>query len=148
MENLFALTYVSEASRDLLDYELDAILLDARLFNASLGVTGALLYCDGRFFQLLEGDEYAVGQAFARIEQAGSHRDIKKLWSGAIAARFFDSWHMGFVRAPTTAIQRLSQAVWEDAIPYTREETERSEGLALLVYYWNKWAAEPLRSES
>ncbi len=146
MPSLYGLTYVSESTRDLLPDELDAVLLDARLFNASVGVTGALLYSDGRFFQLLEGPEESVKKAFDRILQAKSHSNVKQISSFAVHERSFESWHMGFVRPPATAIQSLSQAAWEDAIPYTRSGVEKSEGLGLLLYYWNKWAAEPFPS--
>ncbi len=146
MANLYAITYLSEASRDLLPQELDAILLDARLFNTSVDVTGVLFYGNGCFFQMIEGEEASVRKAFDRLSQASSHHMLRILCEGPIAGRFFESWHMGFVHAPTSAIQQLSQAAWEDAIPYTREDAEKSEGIGLLMYYWNKWAAEPSRS--
>jgi len=146
MADLFALTYLSEETRSLLPEELDAILLDARLFNAAEQVTGVLFYGDGRFFQLLEGSEEGVKKTFKRLSSASSHNNLRVLSQGPVAARMFESWHMGFVRAPTTAMQGLSQAAWEEAFPYTRSDAEKSEGLGLLVYYWNKWSAEPIRS--
>ena len=146
MSNLYGLTYVSESTRDLLPEEIDAILLDARLFNASVDVTGALLYSDGHFFQLLEGPEESVKKAFDRIQKAKSHHKLKEIGSFDLPERSFESWHMGFIRAPDTAIQSLSQAAWEDAIPYTRAGVAKSEGLGLLLYYWSMWAAEPVRS--
>lgn len=142
MTQLFALAYLSEATRDLRPEELDALLLDARVFNASEQVTGALLYSGASFFQLLEGSEDAVRRTFARLSAARTHRNIRILCEGPVAVRLFGSWHMGFVQAPRTAIQTLSQSAWEDAIPYTREDVEKFEGIGLLVHYWNKWAAE------
>ena len=146
MAELFAVTYLSEASRNLRPEELDAILLDARVFNASEEVSGALFYGDGLFFQLIEGTEEAVKRTFDRLSAAKAHHNIRILCQGPIASRFFESWHMGFVHATSSAIQELSQAAWEEAIPYTRADVDKSEGLGLLMYYWNKWAAEPLRS--
>lgn len=146
MADLFALTYLSEETRSLLPEELDAILLDARMFNAAEHVSGVLFYGDGRFFQLLEGPEEGVTRTFERLSSAKSHKNLRVLSQGPTSARFFESWHMGFIRAPTTAMQELSQSAWEDAFPYTKSEVETSEGLGLLVYYWNKWSAEPIRS--
>src|SRR5690606_22705061 len=103
-------------------------------------------YGDGRFFQLLEGSEEGVKKTFNRLSSASSHNNLRVLSQGPVAARMFESWHMGFVRAPTSAMQELSQAAWEEAFPYTRSDAEKSEGLGLLVYYWNKWSAEPIRS--
>ena len=144
MTDLFALTYVSDATRDLLPRELDSILVDARVFNASVGVTGALFYGNNRFFQLLEGEKSSVQLALDRIQRSSSHANLRVLSQGRIAARFFNTWHMGFVQPPTSAIQELSQALWEEAIPYTREDAEKSEGIGQLMYHWNRWAADVL----
>lgn len=145
MTKLFALTYLSEASRALPPPQLDSILLDARMFNASVEVTGALLYGAGRFFQMLEGTEDAVRTTYARIARAHAHRNLRTLSQGPIEARCFDAWHMGFVEAPESAMQALSQAAWEDAIPYTRSDLAKSEGMGLLLYHWNRWAADTAR---
>ena len=91
MTDLFALTYVSDATRDLLPRELDSILVDARVFNASVGVTGALFYGNNRFFQLLEGEKSSVQLALDRIQRSSSHANLRVLSQGRIAARFFDT---------------------------------------------------------
>ena len=142
MADLFALIYQSRATRDLLPEELDAILLQARLFNASEQVTGVLLYGDERFFQLLEGPEASVRRVFDRLSSAQAHKGIRVLSQGPIAGRFFECWHMGFTRSPTSAMQDLSQWAWEDAIPYTRVDAGKSEGLGLLMHVWEKWSAD------
>lgn len=138
---LFALTYLSRATRDLLPEELDSILLQARLFNASEQVTGVLLYGDDRFFQLLEGSEASVRKAFDRVCRAQAHEGIRVLSEGPIEERFFDSWHMGFTHSPISAMQDLSQFAWEDAMPRTRDEAAKSAGLSLVLHFWDKWSA-------
>lgn len=142
MANLFALTYLSRATRDLLPEELDAILLQARLFNAAEQVTGVLLYGDDRFFQLLEGSETSVRTVFDRLSRAQAHTGIRVLSQGPIAERFFGSWHMGFTRSPISAMQDLSQFAWEDAIPGTRKDAEKSMGLGLVMQFWERWSAD------
>lgn len=139
--NLFALTYLSRATRDLLPEELDSILLQARLFNASEQVTGVLLYGDERFFQLLEGPEASVRKAFDRLSRAQAHEGIRVLSQGPIAERFFESWHMGFTHSPVSAMQDLSQFAWEDAIPHTRDGARKSAGLGLVLHFWEEWSA-------
>lgn len=142
MANLFALTYLSRATRDLLPEELDAILLQARVFNAAEQVTGVLLYGDERFFQLLEGSEPSVRAVFDRLSRARAHAGIRVLSQGPVAERLFDSWHMGFARSPISAMQDLSQFAWEDAIPLTRADAEASGGLGLVMRIWERWSAE------
>ena len=142
MADLFALTYLSRATRDLLPEELDSILLQARLFNAAEDITGVLLYGDERFFQLLEGPEASVMKVFDRIARARAHEDIRVLSQGPIAGRFFDSWHMGFTHSPSSAMQDLSQLAWEKAMPFTRDEAKKSVGLGLVLHYWETWSTD------
>jgi hypothetical protein len=142
MANPFALTYLSRATRDLLPEEMDSILFQARLFNIAEQVTGVLLYGDGRFFQLLEGHEVSVRKVFDRLSRAQAHKGIRVLSQGPIAERFFGSWHMGFTHSPASAMQDLSQFAWEDAIPYTRGDAEKSAGLGLVMRFWERWSAD------
>ncbi|RYG14844.1 MAG: BLUF domain-containing protein [Burkholderiales bacterium] len=142
MATLFALTYLSRVSRDLLPEELDSILLQARLYNAAEDVTGVLLYGDDRFFQFLEGPEASVRKVFDRVSRAKAHKSVHILSQGRIAERFFASWHMGFSHSPISAMQDLSQLAWEDAIPHTRADAEESVGLRLVFHFWETWSAD------
>ncbi|MBS0215429.1 MAG: BLUF domain-containing protein [Proteobacteria bacterium] len=145
MADLYNLAYISETARDLLSAEIDGILLDARMFNASHGVSGVLFYGNERFFQLLEGSKESVLHVFDRIKLAKSHQNINVLSQSPIPDRSFASWHMGFIENPGSAIQELAQAAWIDSFPVTRTRTEKSEGLGMVLYYWNKWLAEAAR---
>lgn len=142
MPSLEALVYASSATRELAPGEIDALLLDARLFNASVEVTGVLFHGSGRFFQMIEGAPSAIEETFKRIQSAASHRDIRVLMRKPQAERHFSSWHMGFADAPATALQELSQAAWEDAMPLTRTTFETTESIALVLEHWNRWSAE------
>ena len=51
------LLYVSNTLSDLAPGALDDILTASRRNNAMMGITGLLLYIDGGFLQMLEGDE-------------------------------------------------------------------------------------------
>lgn len=61
-------------------------------------VTGALLYRDGRFVQVLEGPEHAVRALYSTIEADSRHSGIHILVSTQLAARNFQSWSMGYDR--------------------------------------------------
>ena len=145
---MHAIAYKSEARRDLTLQDLDRLLLDARTFNETAGVTGVLLYHAGSFFQFFEGPEQGVQAAYARICRATSHSDLVELLNAPSRERQFESWHMGFCEPPETALQALATASWEDAIPVTRATYERSQGLGLLLHQWNKWKAEPYPNNS
>lgn len=76
---------------------LDEILRVARSRNKHLGITGALMFNEGRFVQLLEGEEAAVREVFASVSTDKRHSDITVLSVETRMARRFDSWAMAFV---------------------------------------------------
>jgi hypothetical protein len=142
---LRSIAYVSRATRRFVPEELDALLVDARTFNASVAVTGVLFLHDRRFFQYIEGPDDGIARAYARIRRSRSHDGMETLLETAMPRRYFDARHMGFCEPPGSALQRLANASWEQAMPITRDEVEGFEGLSLVAYYWNKWSAERQR---
>ncbi|MEP6494253.1 MAG: BLUF domain-containing protein [bacterium] len=78
--------------------ELSAILADARRNNARLEVSGMLLYEDGAFFQILEGDRTVVEGLFDKIFSDPRHGRVTKIVLEPIANRSFAEWTMGYPR--------------------------------------------------
>ncbi|MGE0386260.1 MAG: BLUF domain-containing protein [Gammaproteobacteria bacterium] len=76
--------------------ELDALLKECRVGNEPLGVTGMLLYRDGAFFQVLEGDRPVVEALFAKVERDKRHTKVTKITIEPIAERAFAQWSMGY----------------------------------------------------
>ena len=96
-ENLvFFLVYVSSATLPFSGEDLRALLATCRKNNAELGVTGMLLYKDGNFMQVLEGDEETVRGLYARIEADPRHGGEITLQQGFAEGRQFPDWSMGF----------------------------------------------------
>lgn len=75
---------------------LDHILEASRRNNAEQGITGALLYTDGWFAQVIEGPGSAVETVFEWIVLDDRHTDIRVLYLKAIEERSFASWSMAF----------------------------------------------------
>jgi hypothetical protein len=92
------LLYVSNASCGLAPRALDAILSASRANNILLGITGLLLHIDGGFLQILEGDERAVRELYARIAADRRHREPRILLDREIAVPTFTGRSMGFER--------------------------------------------------
>ena len=91
------LLYASNTSRDLSDDVLEDILAASRKNNVKVGITGLLLYIEGGFMQILEGDTSAVTETFDRISRDRRH------WNSIVlldreAPRAFGEWSMGFTR--------------------------------------------------
>ena len=64
---MFFLVYVSSATRPFSGEDLRVLLVTCRKDNTELGVKGMLLYKDGNFMQVLEGEEGAVRGLYERI---------------------------------------------------------------------------------
>ncbi|MGI2260346.1 BLUF domain-containing protein [Shewanella sp. GXUN23E] len=93
----FELVYMSRAQSPLLPRDLNALLEQARVGNASLGISGVLLYQSGSFVQLLEGEEPAVRELFNKIKRDPRHSRVTQLYAGYLLERHFADWSMGFV---------------------------------------------------
>ncbi len=101
---LFYLVYTSRAKKLLKDAELIALLEQSRTNNNLLGLTGMLLYMEtnfiegfeGRFIQLLEGNETNVRLIYDRILRDERNQGVLLLRSGETQSRSFPGWTMGF----------------------------------------------------
>ena len=91
------LLYVSNTSRDLAPAELNQILAVSRANNVALDVTGLLLFIDGGFLQILEGEERTVRELFDRIAADPRHWNTRILLDRE-SPRAFGGWSMGFER--------------------------------------------------
>ena len=77
--------------------ELKGIIEACRRNNPPLGVTGALLFNQTYFAQVLEGDRKAVTETFCRIANDPRHTDLVILEARPIERRRFADWSMAFV---------------------------------------------------
>lgn len=101
---MYRLVYKSFESVPFSQAELKLLLVNSRLRNAEVGVTGMLIYDHGTFLQMLEGDMAAVFRTFGRIERDSRHRDISVLLRESNAAeRAFGDWSMGYADGSTAA---------------------------------------------
>lgn len=93
---VFFLTYVSTATRSLSKADLDELLAQCRKNNSELGITGMLLYKDGNFMQVLEGEEGTVRSLYAKIGDDPRHKGEILLQQGTVEERQFAGWSMGY----------------------------------------------------
>ncbi|MFC5497760.1 BLUF domain-containing protein [Caenimonas terrae] len=105
---LHSFVYASSATTLFTDHELEVLLEQARENNRVHQVTGMLLYCDGNFFQALEGTEPALEAVLARIRPSSRHRGLITLYYEPIAQREFGGWDMAFRRMDRAEFQRLN----------------------------------------
>ena len=94
--SLIHLIYVSTARQEYATPELEQILDSSVRHNQPQGVTGMLLYMEGCFVQVLEGDAEAVDETYARIQADPRHFGLIELAREKIEQRSFAQWSMGF----------------------------------------------------
>jgi len=106
---LHEIIYFSLASEEMDAGKLDRLLSRCRSENEKTGITGALVFYEREFLQLLEGEESDVLALYAQIESDLRHQQIYKLWEGPIAERSFGEWTMAFL--DQKLLEALPQAV-------------------------------------
>lgn len=102
-DTLFSLAYVSRSTlssgQSEIDAQIAAILQSARRNNQRLKVTGALLFTEGSFAQVLEGPQAAVEEIFEAIECDLRHNRVTMLHFHAVEGRSFADWDMAYAGA-------------------------------------------------
>lgn len=88
------LTYQSRAVSRPSETDLKQMVARAQQRNRSLGVTGMLLYDDGRFLQTLEGPPEALEVVWASILRDHRHSDIEILTEHMVSSRLFSNWDL------------------------------------------------------
>ena len=121
---------------------LEDILEQAQSNNASNGITGALVYVDGFFLQVLEGEKDSVLNLMQRISRDLRHESVTVLQEGEIPAAAFSDWTMAYVSATAEQVARWAglsgttklPEVWEDIHQDPQRATQVAKSiLAILV---------------
>ncbi len=122
----YQIIYSSEATAAMSVSDLERILADARSGNAARGITGALVYVEGVFLQILEGKEDAVRELMRHIAADTRHTAVKVFHEAAVDEPLFGTWRMAFLSA--TPEQMAVWAGLEGAAPVEviLEEVRRS----------------------
>jgi hypothetical protein len=76
--------------------DLATLLAECRDKNSKAGLTGMLLYSDGTFFQVLEGDRPVVEALFEKLGKDKRHERVTKIILEPIEERAFAQWTMGY----------------------------------------------------
>jgi hypothetical protein len=110
--------------------EIRKILASARRHNACHGVTGALLFSDGCFAQVLEGELDAVEQIFETIQCDPRHSDVTVLHVHEVPDRSFADWSMAFAGIEGVSVD---PQLGHDAEDGSHAVMQSDAGLALLA---------------
>ena len=143
---LYQLIYQSQSLVPFETPELTALLRQSRAYNRAHHLTGLLLYTpDGRFLQVLEGEQSAVRDLYYKnIVMDPRHFNCRVLTDGPTLRRSFADWTMGFRMATALDLRHLLQLVPPDgpALRVPRPHT-RPELLELLHEFVANGETEP-----
>ncbi len=93
---MYTLVHSSEIEPYLGDIDISSLLYAARQSNAEHKITGILLHINGKFIQVLEGEETSVKKLYEIISRDRRHKNLKVLLEKEIDERQFDGWCLGF----------------------------------------------------
>lgn len=93
---MIQLVYVSSAREKFDKASLVRLLAHSRDNNQAQGITGMLLYKDGNFLQVLEGEAQTVRDLYERIQRDPRHQNTIVMLDESISQRTFPDWSMGF----------------------------------------------------
>lgn len=96
---MLQMIYTSAATKKFSAPELKELLEKARRNNTANEITGMLLYEDGTFLQVLEGEEEIVQQTYERIAKDPRHNKTLLIARFEVEQRTFTDWEMGFFDA-------------------------------------------------
>ena len=95
----YQIMYSSQATEPMTVTGLEEILRDARTGNEARNVTGVLVYVEGIFFQIVEGDRDVLRNLMASIARDSRHHSVKVFYEAEVETRAFESWRMAYLNA-------------------------------------------------
>jgi hypothetical protein len=141
--NLMHCVYCSASTKiPLSSTELESLLEECRHNNSKADITGILLYQNGSFFQVLEGEHAAVEALFNKISLDKRHHQTKKIIFEPITTRSFAAWTMGFPKITSKELATIPGL--SDFFHHGTSYVELGEGRAkslLAAFKDGKWRA-------
>lgn len=97
----------ASAKPEITPKEIDALLEECRHKNGAAEITGMLLYRNGSFFQILEGDRTVVEALFEKISMDKRHKRTTKIILEQIPERAFGQWTMGHSNIKSSELEKI-----------------------------------------
>ena len=94
---LYTVCYISNSVQLWQKTHLDSLFSLAKQRNISLDVTGLLLYNEGTFVQVLEGERKVVHSLFSKIKNDKRHNQLTLMMDREIDDRLFNSYQTSSV---------------------------------------------------
>ena len=128
MTQLIELTYVSEPTQEMSFLGLMRLLYHSYLRNTSMGITGALIFENNRFGQVIEGPTTQIEDLWEKIQKDTRHKNIRLIESKPIERRSFSKWTMVFQGS-----EEIAKNLSEVAVAVALEDVNFPAGHPLLA---------------
>ncbi len=115
---IFYLLYYGVQSFKFEQKDFDELLEQARERNERLDITGKLVYCEGTFIQVLEGDEQNVKDVYNSIEADRRLIATRIVTIGRVEQRYFSGWRMDFDKVSLDSINELENCTHPNVTDY------------------------------
>jgi hypothetical protein len=125
------LLYTSRAANGISVSDVYDIIRVAHNRNSESGLTGALLFLDGYFIQVLEGSPYAVAERYERIVADERHHDVVLRVDVLCNALLFEHEWMALRDGSEIEPRVFEEHEYEPGLPVDRFDGNRS--LAFLL---------------
>jgi hypothetical protein len=136
--DLIHLIYVSDLV-ERRESELGAILASAVRHNAEDGITGMLLYAEGNFLQVLEGDRAQVLATYARICKDPRHANVIHLVEEQVSHRHFANWSMGYKQLRAQDVEKFPRHAPYFRLGFKAQDFQVAPGAALdMLQFFSK----------
>ena len=110
---MFRLIYASRSNPILDGSEVYSLLATSKRNNKEHALTGVLLYGQGYFLQVLEGDRDEVNRDFQLIVADQRHHDVRIIEAANTGEREFSEWSMEIIGWPDEIDSRLKKILRE-----------------------------------
>lgn len=104
---MIQISYISSATSPVSTQSLLELLEQCRESNSSRGITGMLLYANGTYLQVLEGDPQAIDDLVEEIKKDRRHTNIQMLYRKTIERRQYSDWSMGFKKVSDKDLRQV-----------------------------------------
>lgn len=134
---MYYIAYKSNAATSMSDQELVELLMKSRNNNIRLNVTGLLIYHNGSFIQVVEGEQSVLEALIDTIAADERHTKFKIIGQGNIPERFFSHWAMGFCSADADVLKIIKGYInpLTQNITELNPQSENNEIIALLKQF-------------
>ncbi|MBJ6367826.1 BLUF domain-containing protein [Snuella sedimenti] len=93
---LKTICYISDSQNFKSEDNLLNLYNKAKTNNLKHNITGILIYKNGNFLQVLEGEQEMVDNTFKRISLDSRHKNIIKVINTTVEQRIFEDYNFGF----------------------------------------------------